>query len=115
MDAELFFKEYKRMCDSVTDCKHCPLGEYFLPLYSDGYSCSHYCFDNPHYAANMVEQWSKEHPRKTRMQDFLEKFPNALLTGEMETPTSCCKHLGYIKECIPGRSCVECWKQPVED
>lgn len=112
MDAVLFLKEYKRMCDSVTDCKHCPLGEYFLPLYSDGYSCPQYCFDNPHRAANAVEQWSKEHPRKTRVQDFLEKFPNAPLTNGH--PSACCKHIGYIKECPPC-TCEECWNHPVEE
>lgn len=113
MDAVLFLKEYKRMCDSVTDCKHCPLGEYFLPLYSYDYSCPQYCFDNPHYAANAVEQWVKEHPQKTRMQDFLEKFPNAII-NKAGNPRACCEQLGYTQECHNG-TCLECWNQPMEE
>lgn len=110
MDAVLFLKEYKRMCDIYTEnlCNECPLKKTGNCNIVEG---------NPDFQkiVEITEQWSKEHPKKTRMQDFLEKFPNALLTGKNETPTACCKHLGYIKECVPGRSCVECWNQPVEE
>lgn len=98
MDAVLYLKELQRL--ETTDSK----------LYSQELMMTDKTFEE---RVAFVEQWSKEHPQKTRMQDFLEKFPNALLTGKNETPTACCKHLGYIQECQQG-TCVDCWNQPVD-
>ena len=71
MDALEFLKERKRMCNYYSHCKGCPL---------DGSKC---VIDNAvsdedckRFAAS-VEQWSKEHPRKTRQSVFLENFPNS--------------------------------------
>lgn len=73
---------------------------------------------NPCDAVKLVEQWSKEHPRKTRLQDFLEKYPNALLTLDgMKFPKVCAQNLGYCESCHGGESvgCYQCWNEPVED
>lgn len=61
-----------------------------------------------------VEQWSKEHPQRTRLQDFREKYPNALLYYD-GTPKPCCSDLGYCKECPEVTTCEECWNMPVEE
>lgn len=63
-----------------------------------------------------VEQWSKEHPLKTRLQDFLEKYPKAII-GSDKTPVSiCCARLGYCESCrYVGGGCYQCWDEPVED
>ena len=61
-----------------------------------------------------VEKWSKEHPQKTRQQDFLEKFPKAE-TNDNGTPKACCKHLGYTMDCPTRSSCKECWNKPMEE
>lgn len=70
MDAVNFLKEFKRMCQSYQRCAICPLNdtEYcvMLPFYDIGEDI-----------VRIVEQWSKDHPQKTRLQDFLEKYPNA--------------------------------------
>lgn len=70
MDALEFLKERKRMCDYYSHCKGCPL---------DGSKCvidSAISDENCKRFAATVEQWSKEHPRKTRQSVFLEQFPN---------------------------------------
>lgn len=60
-----------------------------------------------------VENWSKAHPKKTRMQDFLEKFPNAQM-NEDGIPEVCCKVIGYTQMC-KSCNCGYCWNQPVEN
>lgn len=67
-----------------------------------------------------VEDWSHKHPRKTRMQDFLEKYPNAALKPDgLKTPTVCASELGYCKHCTHSiycnPDCYSCWNEPVED
>lgn len=71
--------------------------------------------DYSQYAA-AVEQWSKEHPLKTRLQDFLEKYPKAII-GSDKTPVGvCCVRLGYCESCrYVGCGCYQCWNEPVED
>lgn len=69
-----------------------------------------------------VENWSKahkvpkaSHERKTRLQDFLEKFPNTNLKID-GMPFTCVRSLGYqIDGECRNLSCVTCWNQPVEE
>lgn len=64
-----------------------------------------------------IIQWSKDNPRKTRLQDFLEKYPNAA-TFESGTPKVCASALGYCEHCMIGydgdRDCDACWNEPIE-
>lgn len=113
MDAVEFLKEYHRMCKSV-DCIKC--GLYHLNN-ETGSNCPEYIEAHPDKAVQIVEQWSKEHPRKTRLQDFLEKYPKAPLTLDgMKTPKACAQQLGYCESChYVGGGCYQCWNEPVED
>lgn len=130
MDAVEFLKEKKRMCDSVTDCKHCPIGWMFLPQYTIGnyplsggdshLCCDNYCFESKdkNSLVQKVEQWSKEHPRKTRLQDFLEKYPKAPISSKGVPTRFCPQDIGYKckYECNHhGKTPPECWNEPVED
>lgn len=70
MDAVEFLKQFNRMCKAYNDdgCKECPAyrhrcGEEFDGQEEDGVS--------------IVEQWSKEHPVKTRQSELLKLFPEA--------------------------------------
>ena len=75
MDAVEFLKEKERMCREH-DCFDCPLGkknnerELGCPALENQY---------PETAIAIVEQWSREHPIKTRQSEFLKMFPNAKL------------------------------------
>lgn len=105
MDVSVFFKELKRMCQSL-GCKDCPIRG------SNG-KCRVLNPGNIGEVVPIVEQWSKEHPQKTRLDDFKEKYPNANL-DEHGVPECCCAKLGYVRNC--GKTtCEECWNMPLED
>lgn len=77
----------------------------------------------PEKAISIVEKWAKEHPRKTILQDFLEKYPKAELIHN-KFPEICPHSLGYAtnKECFldtdeqfVSEECEECWNRPLEE
>ena len=103
MDALKFFEERMRMRNYYSRCLECPRA---IEEMSD---------EELEKFVNTVEQWSKEHPPKTRLQDFMEKYPNAQIC-ESGLPSACCKSLGYCKSCDPvGNNCEVCWNMPVEE
>ena len=61
-------KDLKRMCASYKKCDDCPFGDM---CFDDSVSCL------PDNTDEIVDEWVKEHPIKTYLQDFFEKFPNA--------------------------------------
>lgn len=79
MDALKFIEERNRMCDRCWqvdgDCDGCPL--------IDARECNalRNMVDDAGKAVGktveIVEKWSKEHPRKTRQSVFLEQYPEA--------------------------------------
>ena len=117
MDAKKFFEEAHRMCEAHHDCEDCPA--------YDGEIC-YLCYaplgtNNLVQMIEVVEKWSQEHPRKTRLQDFLEKYPNAPLNGN-GIPALMPWNVGYCgnttcyacKE-AKSKSAAWCWAQEVED
>ena len=111
MDALKFLEEFDRMCNLYIKnyCKGCPRAE------------SPYCgVDgmNKEERAKLiseVEQWSKEHPPRTRLQDFKEKYPN-MKCRDSGIPWACCSYLGYCESCDEAKSdCIVCWNMPVEE
>lgn len=111
MDAAKFLVEFNRMCKSFsnTNCEGCIREKHYKPCNIGEMNPDELC----ELVAD-VEQWSKEHPQKTRQQDFLEKFPKAE-TNNNGTPKACCKHLGYTMDCPTRSSCKECWNKPMEE
>lgn len=117
MDVYEFFREYERMlktdydCDVITDVR----------IISDAIANNKekVLFDVTvtKEKIDKVIEWSKNHPRKTRLQDFKEKYPNAD-AFEDGTPKVCASLLGYCEKCaIVGdysRDCDACWNEPVQ-
>lgn len=66
MDAVEFYKAFKRMCDK-TDCKDCLLDQ----------KCRPSANVEPEEVVELVEEWAKDHPLKTRQSEFLKMFPKA--------------------------------------
>lgn len=66
MDAVEFYKVFKRMCDK-TDCKDCLLDQ----------KCRPSANVEPEEVVELVEEWAKEHPVKTRQSELLKMFPDA--------------------------------------
>ncbi len=108
MDAVKFMKEFQRMCRNYRCCVGCP-------RQGKGCSLEDTCAEE---LVLDVVKWSKEHPRKTRKQDFLEKYPNAKIEAD-GTPKACCADLGYCEECIQEIcehvGCEGCWDDYLED
>lgn len=66
MDAVEFYKAFKRMCYK-TDCKDCLLDQ----------KCRPSANVEPEEVVELVEEWAKDHPIKTRQSEFLKMFPHA--------------------------------------
>ena len=104
-----YLKESYRLCESYYhNCGKCPLH----PAYN-GMSCG--CRDlatyHPEKTVEIVQKWSDEHPQKTRLEDLLEKYPNA--NADNVVKNICTHTLGYEKgDCDFGR-CEDCWSMPV--
>lgn len=115
MDAVKFSEELERMVtngnkiETVTDfyitveTKHKVFGD-------RKYSFA-FCEDT----VSQVEQWSKEHPQKTRLDDFKEKYPNAKI-DKCFYGNVCCEYIGYVDNCpheYDECACEDCWHEPV--
>lgn len=76
MDALDFLKERRRMCLSYDACKGCPLerGTCVLSVNTSDKICER--------VIATVEQWSKEHLRKTRQSEFLKQYPCAKIDSQ---------------------------------
>ena len=72
MDALEFLKECKRMCNCYDECYDCPLKNTVCT------GIGTVLDEDFKRAIDTVEQWSKEHPRKTRQSVFLEQWPNVI-------------------------------------
>lgn len=124
MDAVEFFRARDEMCKKSYDKnKECLLCD----AYEDGTDCcivdvkilnenSEQSFKE---AVEVVENWVKSNPKRTRLQDFLEKFPNAKINEHGFPKDTCCMCLGYCESCdkaYPSETdCYFCWKKELED
>lgn len=116
MDALEFLRGWIRMCNSYKDCDGCPLAESHCVI-------NHATSDEDcERVVATVEQWSKEHPRKTRQSVFLEMFPHVLLNDkgqfgfcpkmldtEYYPVGGCCLDVDICQRCIDNF-----WGQEVE-
>lgn len=70
-------------------------------------------------ALEIVQKWSDEHKEKTILDDFLEKYPNALLSkdGKRPLPIICANKLGYKVTCdyVNHDDCTKCWQTPLDE
>lgn len=121
MDAKIFFEEVRRMCMKQATCGECPV------LGKDAICLLFGLHSRPNAAKNIakaieaVEKWSQEHPKKTRLMDFLGKYPNAPL-NENGIPNLMPWNLGYCGDTSCCLECKEakgkpwawCWDQEVE-
>lgn len=67
MDAVEYVKQRNRMCDYYTNCGDCPAGHH------EGCASLSAIPE----LIPIVEQWTKEHPAKTRQSELLRLFPEA--------------------------------------
>lgn len=117
MDAVKFLKEMGRMCASVKEeCGRCPLP--FACPFDDAPSI--FADKEIEGLVDSVEKWSSEHPAKTRLMDFLEKYPNAPMVDGIPQHVIP-KYLGYCSTticlaCEHKRDTYDfCWNLPLEE
>lgn len=121
MDALKFIEERNRMCDRYWqadgDCDDCPL------VYTRECNEMRNMVDDSGKAVGkvveIVEKWSKEHPRKTRQDVFLEQWPEAELVDGIIDVNPCRLVVAFRlgQECHKT-FCYDCrrefWMQEVE-
>ena len=117
MEAIKYLKEKKRMMNSLgglngkcigVNCDECPLGS---KNNGRNLHCNSFEGEYPEEAVAIVEKWAEEHPQKTILMDFLEKYPKALIDEVNKIPSMCPNHLGYEYECCIN--CIDCWNRPL--
>ena len=108
MDAVQFLREKHRMCKTHENCDDCILygicsGDEIVGIEQE--------------VVEIVEEWSNEHPVKTRQSEFLKLFPDAdISTGHVNV----CPNSLYKGACICSKypTCISCrhefWLQEVE-
>lgn len=99
-------KDLKRMCESYGDhCTGCPLHEL------KKFCAPNTIADN---ADEIVDKWVQEHPVKTYVMDFFEKFPNAPRSSD-GMPQTCWGHVyGDGRYCYSD-DCTECWNREMKE
>lgn len=109
MDVVEFFSEFRRMCKSSSDCAKC---EYH------GNKCdnANEIFEK---TVAVVEQWSQEHPPKTRQNAFLKRWPETALVDGIISIKPCSLVAAYKLETECRKTfCSDCrrkfWMQEVE-
>ena len=101
-------KDLKRMCAAHDNCLKCEL-----------YVGCNRIYNLPDNVDEIVDKCVKEHPVKTYMQDFFEKFPNAPKDAE-GNPKPCIVDIYGIDKQLKGClkdddfDCLKCWNQEME-
>ena len=80
MDAVMYLKESKRMCDYCEDCKGCGIKE----RVGERNSCIDFESVDPEAAVEIVEKWSKAHPVRTNADYVAEKLREIGYTVDIE-------------------------------
>lgn len=121
MDALKFIEERNRMCKRYWQldggCGGCPM------VNVDECNELRNMVDDAGKAVRKVvetvEKWSKEHPRKTRQDAFLEQWPNCMM-GDDDVVGMCPRNVDKMYACngLDFAGCPDCrrnfWMQEVE-
>lgn len=104
MDAVEFIKAINRLCEAQEDCKECPLIGHACDV-NTATIMSYYNIESVQKMVRICEQWSKDHPVKTRQSEFLKMFPNTQMNVEGDVIWMCPK---YIDESYrPKENCQD--------
>ena len=104
--------DYARMCKTCDDCIDCPLYTVSEENEYGGRNCNDFVVLHPAEASDIIDKWCAEHPRKTYLQDFLEKFPKAKMSRD-GTPRVCRTYV-YGGDCPFDNDnffCIYCWNE----
>lgn len=89
--------DYARMCKFYDSCNDCPLGTT---------ACHLLISENPDKANEIILNWCKEHPVKTRQSELLKAFPNVPI--DFETVSICPLDFDKLFDAETCDSYVDC-------
>lgn len=114
MDAVEFLKALGRLCNNYLCGDNCPLIDSCDDESDDGYVRK----------VQIVEQWAKEHPVKTRKSEFLKQWPDAAIGDDGYPSVAPCQLYKDMEEkdengvCCKNCGCAECrrnfWLKEIE-
>ena len=114
MDAVEYLKALGRLCNNYLCGDNCPLIDSCDDESDDGYVRK----------VQIVEQWAKEHPVKTRQSEFLKQWPDAEIGGDGYPSVAPCQLYKDIEEkdengiCCKNCGCDKCrrdfWLKEIE-
>lgn len=119
MDAVKYEKTKFRLCRSKDSCSECQLQD------KENCGCITDTIEYVEKAVQIVEEWAKDNPAKTRQSEFLKKFPDAYLSAitrllpcsldKTLKPLRCAKY-GYLSTiCRCDRCRDDYWNEEVTD
>lgn len=116
MDAVEYVKTRYRLCRSKDSCSECPLQD------KENCGCIMDTIEYVEKAVQIVEQWAKEHPVKTRQSEFLKLFPKATVCNHVLSLCPrfyCSDFLGTDFQGCKATNCDKCrceyWLAEVTD
>ena len=95
MDAVEYLKALGRLCDNYLCGDNCPLIDICHDASDDGYVRK----------VQIVEQWSKEHPVKTRQSEFLKMWPDAGIGDDGLLRIAPCQLNVELLQCESQKDC----------
>ena len=104
MDAVEYLKALGRLCNNYLCGDNCPLIDSCDDESDDGYVRK----------VQIVEQWAKEHPAKTKQSEFLKQWPDAEVGDDGYPSVAPCQLYKDIEEkdengvCCKNCGCAEC-------
>ena len=114
MDAVEYLKALGRLCNNYFCGDNCPLIDSCDDESDDGYVRK----------VQIVEQWAKEHPVKTRQSEFFKQWPDAEIGDDGLPSVAPCQLYKDIEEkdengvCCKNLECAECrrdfWLKEIE-
>ena len=97
MDAVEFLKAFGRLCNNYLCGDNCPLIDICDDVSNDGYVRK----------VQIVEQWAKEHPVKTRQSEFLKQWPDAEIGDDGLLSIAPCQLNVELLQCESQKDCEE--------
>jgi hypothetical protein len=97
MDAVEYVKQRKRMCDYCGDCDKCPAKKVV--------GCA--SLTKISQMVPIVEQWAKEHPVKTRQNEFFKQWPDAEIGYDGLPTVAPCQLNVELLQCESQKDCED--------
>lgn len=114
---EVFFAEWKRMCRSYHTDKQAKEECKIHHIVENCGGCMGFIKNETSLAIKFVQEWSEQHPVKTRLSVFLEQYPNCAKWSDGR-PKPCVGLLYGISGCVYNadgcKDCWKCWNTPIE-